>query len=669
MKSKTGRAMVGVVVCSMFTSLFYPSYSENTTASRAVSIISYHMLKGDKAKLTTIANQSKLSAAMKAKVSKLTWKSKNKKIAKISGKKILAVKKGTTKVIGYTRKKNKNKKKTKKLKKSITIRVTVAEKPKLTRTTQKGNVKGIKISSGKAMAWYGIPYAASTAGANRWRAPQPVTAWTDTRDATVQSQNAVTYSKTSAIGYTGTEDCLYVNVYRPYTASKNLPVLVYLHGGSNTTGTANLDFGNMAASMGVVIVSVSFRVGAFGYLSHPALMDGTPEENSGNFTLLDIHEALLWVRDEIGAFGGNPGNVTLSGFSSGARNTLLCLISPMMTGLFHKAFIMSGGFTTSTPIKGQESVESRLAELLVRRGTYATKDEASAYIESSQTDEMKSLFESLTTAEVAWLYKSPELRMEEFPHAFTDGVVLPAGGFEVISEGQYNRVPIMLGSDATEFSSFGLDGSLTSSGADLSALSMTQMMELMEKGIQYGSMLQSHFYIENTANLLYQDPDHMDLYAYRLMWGTTASVSDGFYSKYVGAYHGQSRDFLVGTYKHHLNDYSPDAVSSRNKAGRVALTEQMRSYLKNFMAKGSPNGESLPLWATWNPIPGANRIMHFDAKLKKVSSTMSTEMYDANTIFSDLMRCTTEEEYKALTESLWAGRFFVVPLEIPVWQR
>ena len=663
MKSKTGRVVVVGVVCSMFAGLLHPSFSENADVSRAASTISYPMFKGDKVKLSTIVNKSKLSAAKKKKVSKLTWQSKNKKIVKISGKKITAVKTGTVKIIGYTKNK-KNKKK----KKSITIRVTVTAKPKLTRTTQKGAVKGLKISSGAAMAWYGIPYGATTGGANRWRAPQPVAAWTGTRNATVQAPKAAAYSSTSASGYTGTEDCLYVNVYRPYTSTKNLPVLVYLHGGSNTSGTANVDFGNMAASMGVVIVSVSFRVGAFGYLSHPALMDGTPEENSGNFALLDIHEALLWVRNEIAAFGGNSENVTLSGFSSGARNTLLCLISPMMEGLFHKAFIMSGGYTTSTQMEGQGSIEDRLAALLVRRGTYTTKDEALAYIQSSQATDMRNLFDSLTTGEVAWIYKSPELRMEEFPHAFTDGVVLPVEGFEVISEGRYNRVPIMLGSDATEFSSFGLDGSLTSSGADLSSLSMTQMMGLIEKGIKYGSMLQSHFYIENTASLIYQDAGHRDLYAYRLMWGTTASVSDGFYSKYVGSYHGQSRDFLLGTYKHHLKDYSPDAVSSKNKAGRVALTEQMRSYLKNFMVKGNPNGASLPAWTTWNPIPGAGKIMHFDAKLKKVSTVLSAEMYDANTIFANVKSQTTEEEYKALTESLWAGRFFVMPVEIPGWR-
>lgn len=668
MKSKTGRAVVGAVVCSMFAGLLYPSFSGNTSISKAASTISYQMFKGKKVKLTTIANQSKLSAAQKKKVSKLTWKSKNKKIVKVSGKKISAVKTGTAKVIGYTKKKiKKKKKKTKtKLIKTITIRVTVVAKPTLTRTTQKGKVKGIKTASGTAITWYGIPYAASTAGANRWKAPQPVAAWTGTRNATTKAGDAVSYSSTSASGYTGTEDCLYVNVFRPYTSNNNLPVLVYLHGGSNTSGTANLDFSSMAASMGVVIVSVSFRVGAFGYLSHPALMDGTPEENSGNFTLLDIHEALLWVRDEITAFGGNPGNVTLSGFSSGARNALLCLISPMMNGLFHKAFMMSGGYTTSTPADGQESAEKQLAALLVKRGTYETKSEALEYIESATTEDVKGLFESLTTAEVAWIYRKHDLKMENFPHAYTDGAVLPEEGFDAIAEGRYNRVPIMLGSDATEFSSFAIKGNLTSSSADLSSLSVAKMMELMEKGIQYGSMLQSYFYIENTANLLYRDVDHMNLYAYRLMWGTKPSVSDGFYSKYVGSYHGQSRDFLMGSYKHNLQEYSPDAVSSKNKEGREALTAQMRAYLKNFMVKGNPNGSSLPTWDAWNPFAGFNRIMYFDAKLKKVNSAMSKERYDLTAIFDEVRKYTTEAEYTALTDSLWGGRYFM-PSDVPEW--
>ena len=127
----------------------------------------------------------------------------------------------------------------------------------------------------------------------------------------------------------------------------------------------------------------------------------------------------------IAAFGGNPANVTLSGFSAGARNALMCLISPSMRGLFHRAFILSGGFTTSTPKEGQEQVENRLAALLVRRGTYKDKGEALAYLQSAKAAEINKLLRGLTTAEVAWIYKDFDLKMEEFPQGYTDGVILP----------------------------------------------------------------------------------------------------------------------------------------------------------------------------------------------------------------------------------------------------
>lgn len=653
MNLKLGRiGVLGVIVSAMFVQLLLPAFCGNRTVSEAATTISYRMLKGDKIKLTTVTGQSKLSTKKKKSVSKLYWKTKNKKVVKISKKKLMAVKVGTTKLIGYTKKK--------KGKKSIIIRVTVLAKPQLTRTTTKGLVKGLRTASDTSIAWYGIPYAATTAGANRWKAPQPLNAWTGIRDATLLPQKAVSYSSSSASGYSGTEDCLYVNVYRPYTSDKNLPVLVYLHGGGNTSGTANVEFENMAAAMGVVVVSVSFRLGAFGYINHPALKDGTAEENSGNFTLLDIREALLWVRNEIASFGGNPWNVTLSGFSGGARNVLMCLICPSMRGLFQKAFIMSGGYTTSTPEEGQKSVESRLAKLLVKRGTYQTEEEALAYFKKASKQEMKKLLTGLTTAEVAWFYKNADLKLENFPQGFTDGVVLPKEGFESIRKGNYNHVPIMLGSDVTEFSSFAMDGSLNSGEADLSSHSMTQMMELMQKGIQYGSMLQSCFYIENVAKSLVEDATHMDIYAFRMCWGTNASVSDGFYSKYVGAYHGQTRDFLLGDYKHRMKEYSPDAVSAKNKKGREALTEQMRSYLKNFMVKGNPNGAALPQWNTWNAVPGWGKILHFNATLKKASTAMKAEQYDVAAILRTVRTNTTEEEYKALTKSLWEGRFFML---------
>lgn len=644
---KTG--ILGVVVGTMCINLLLPMTIGDVTVSQAAtSTVTYRMLKGKTVKLTTITNGSKLSTAKKKKVSALTWKSKNKKIVKVKSKKIKALKTGSTKVFGYNKKK----------KKVITIKVTVTKKPLLTRTTLKGKVKGKTVASGSAMAWYGIPYGTTTAGANRFRAPQPVTAWKGTKSTTTKRANAVSYSSNAA-GYTGTEDCLYVNVYRPYTTDKNLPVLVYLHGGGNTSGTANVDFGKMASSMGVVIVSVSYRLGAFGYLSHPALCTGTAAENSGNFALLDIRQSLVWIQNEIASFGGNAKNVTLSGFSGGARNALLCVLSPMMKGLFHKAFIMSGGFTMSTPEEGEESIENRLASLLVKRGKYSKKEQALAYIESASDQTIRNLLVGLSTAEMAWLYKKFELKMSAFPHGFTDGVVLPADGVNAISRGVYNRVPILLGSDATEFSSFALKGSLRESEADLSSYTTTDLMNLMEKGIYYGSKLQSAFYIENTASILSNDVVHSNIYAFRMMWGTSSSVSGGFYSKFVGSYHGQTRNFLLGKYTHKLKAYSSDAVSSKNRLGREALTAQMRSYLKNFMKNGNPNGNSLPTWTTWNANYGRKRIMHLDAKKKKVSSAMSSELYQVKNIFSLVKKNTDKEGYSALVNSLWAERFFM----------
>ena len=197
------------------------------------------------------------------------------------------------------------------------------------------------------------------------------------------------------------------------------------------------------------------------------------------------------------------------------------------------------------------------------------------------------------------MYKSFDLKMSEFPHGFTDGTVIPKQGFSVISTGgSYNRVPVMLGSDATEFATFGwkncVDAGMLSS-ADPAILT-TDEQYLVGTGIQYGSMLQSYYYIENVASALFDDLKHKDIYAFRTQWGTNASVTDRFYSQFVGAYHGQSRDFLLGNYKHHKKNYSPDAVSAKNKAGRVALTKQMRNYVAQFLRTGNPNGNSLLQW-------------------------------------------------------------------------
>lgn len=536
----------------------------------------------------------------------------------------------------------------------------------LNRVTTKGEVQGLEDVEKKSLIWYGIPYGATTEGKNRWRAPQPVEAWQGIMNATVPRTCAAQYGDGTT--YTGTEDCLFVNIYRPNNGKKNLPVMVYLHGGGNATGESTVDFSDFAVATNAIVVTVEYRLGAFGYLSHPALQDGTEEENSGNFTLLDIKAALTWVRDEIGVFGGNSSNVTLAGFSAGARNVLLCTISPIMNGLYQKVISLSGGCNVCEPEMGEKSVNEKLAAILVERGKYEKKGKALEYIEQASKEEIRELFDSLSTTEVANMYKSPALKLGAFPQGFNDGVVIPKDGFEVIKVGSYNRVPMILGSDVSEFSGYAWNGSLTSQVAELSAIgSSNQMMNLIENGVKYGSMLQSGHYIEKTAELIQQDAGHLDVYAYRFKWGTDASVTDGFYSRFVGAFHGVSRDFLRGVYRNSYKSYSPKAISSANKKGRVALTNKMRAYIKNFLYNSTPNSGELAEWKTWNSNVGEAKIMIFNANATQDISAMSDEYYKENDTFAQMRQSLSRSEYNILTNSLFSGRFFM-PESVPAYE-
>lgn len=544
-------------------------------------------------------------------------------------------------------------------------KVKVSVQSELVRTTSKGSVVGVEEADAKALVWYGIPYGASTAGSNRWKAPRPVEAWTGTRSAVTPREGAAQYS--DGTGFAGTEDCLYVNVCRPNNGQTNLPVMVYLHGGGNANGDANDSFSNMVPVSNAIVVTVEYRLGAFGFLSHKALRNGTGEENSGNFALLDIKAALTWVRDEIANFGGNPANVTLSGFSAGGRNAMLCLLSPGCSGLFHKAIIFSGGFTTCTNEQGEESANEKLAKILVKRGVCKDQKSGLAYIENASDSEVRDLFYSLTTTEVANMYRSTALRLDRFPQCFADGVVVPKEGTAVIQSGNYNRVPMILGSDVTEFSSYAWSGSLTSELDEVEEItSSTQMVNLLASGIKYGSMLQSHYYIEKPAKLFYEDPGHPDIYAYRFKWGTNANVTDGFYSNFVGAFHGAGKEFLRGIYKNSHKDYSPNAISSSNRAGRLDLTAVMQKYVGNFLATGNPNSVGLTNWEKWSPFAGSQNVMSFDANQTKSVVQMTSELYNEADIFANMRVYLTKAEYNILVKSLLADRFFM-PENVPAY--
>jgi para-nitrobenzyl esterase len=211
-------------------------------------------------------------------------------------------------------------------------------------TLDTGALRGYSATAG-TWQYLGIPYARPPLGDLRWRPPQAPLAWTGVRDAVAWGDQAPQNPSYQAFGEGGmSEDCLYLNVTAPKNAA-NLPVMVWFHGGGFVILTGNTKAFNNPASLptrDVVLVTVTHRLGPFGYLAHPALTTESGYGGSGNYGQMDLIASLQWVQRNIARFGGNPDNVTIFGESGGGGKVISLMNSPIATGLFHKAIVQSG---------------------------------------------------------------------------------------------------------------------------------------------------------------------------------------------------------------------------------------------------------------------------------------------------------------------------------------
>ncbi len=214
-----------------------------------------------------------------------------------------------------------------------------------TATIDSGMIQGA-VADG-VLSFKGIPYAAPPVGNLRWRATQPVAPWSGVRKATAFGPDcAQAPGDVEKIQTTPSEDCLFVNVWRPANVEPNtkLPVIVWIHGGGFVGGGSSIPWydGSAFARKGIVVVSLNYRLGRLGFFVHPALLSAR-EGPVGNFGYMDQIQALRWVQTNIGAFGGDPGEVTLVGESAGGASVLALLTSPVTKGLFQRVMVMSGG--------------------------------------------------------------------------------------------------------------------------------------------------------------------------------------------------------------------------------------------------------------------------------------------------------------------------------------
>jgi para-nitrobenzyl esterase len=286
--------------------------------------------------------------------------------------------------------------------------------------TANGDVRGLSTTT--ANEYLGIPYASPPTGANRWQPPQPVYSWNGVRNATHFRSRCVQGSGWDP-GYENlnlNEDCLYLNVYVPHTATSSTPVMVWIHGGGFTGGAGqDTDPRKYIDQNNVVYVTINYRLGAMGFLDLPGLGNG-----AGNFGLLDQQAALRWVQKNISSFGGDPHNVTIAGQSAGGASVCDQLASPTAKGLFQKAVIMSGGCGMTAQTAAQTSGQ-----------TFAT------YLGCTDPATVVSCLRSKTSAEVLAAQMNSGARMGPA----VGGAAFPTDPATAIPAGTFNHVPVMNG--------------------------------------------------------------------------------------------------------------------------------------------------------------------------------------------------------------------------------
>lgn len=512
----------------------------------------------------------------------------------------------------------------------------------LTRTLDTGQIYG-KADAGNTHAFLGIPFAQPPVGSLRWRAPQPPVPWTGSRAATslppMCAQVGSFFGEPDPATFgqpVGSEDCLYLNVWRPNSSAENLPVFFWIHGGSNIKGSSREPLYNgayLAGKANMVVVTVQYRLGMLGFLNHPALKTGDARDDSGNYATLDLVRGLDWVRSNARAFGGNPDQVTVAGQSAGCINTWGLLQSPLAAGKFHRAICMSGIPNGYPAAVGTLAAGSLVDNLLVDTGRASTLAQAAAQRLAMSNAQIRDLLRNATAAQIMKYTPSPIV-----PGHFTDGTVIRAGGLADVVAGIYNKVPLMIGSTHDEGSYFAYSFGM----GRPSASEFWQMANDAPAGsVSFNDLIKPEFQpiytptheaityaldltIDNVVRLLRLSSGANRLYRYNFNWRDTPAP----WKSTFGAFHGIDVALLFGNYVTAQPNFMHFAWDGANAASRKALSDKFIGYVSTFARTGEPSHlfDGQTYWNDWTnytcDICGYVKRMIFDN-----TSAMSPDDY------------------------------------------
>lgn len=515
-----------------------------------------------------------------------------------------------------------------------------------TQTIETGNIKGKKDTENNALEWLGVPYAQ----AERWQAPKEVDKWDDTFDATEYGEKDIQFSNNEVVG---SENELNLDIVRPDTDETDLPVLVFLHGGNNQTGHAQEIKGNtLANDSNAVYVSVNYRLGALGFNPLDALKTGSDEENSGNFALLDIAQALDWVEKNIETFGGNKDNVTLAGFSAGGRDVMATLISPTFKGKYDKAISFSGGMTLSDEEESQEIFATAIAPLVVEDGLQPTEEDAKNWL-LEDNNEVADYLKNLSADRLAPLMGNAGIRMSVFPHLYKDGTVIPEEGFETET---FNDVPLMLVTGTNEFSLFFASDERFAEDFNSGDLFQDEQKQAeFDYSRNYGGQLYRLSNGVDSARKL-AGKYNSDIYISEIFYGDDSNVTPQLAST-LGAFHGIFKAMLQTP-----SNYAAFIGEEFDNDGAKDMSSDFKAYLKNFLASGNPNDKNLVNWPKWSE---QSKVLSISATENAKDIKAATDSETASDILEKMQADTTLSEgvKNELNTTVLSGRWFSSPLD------
>ena len=484
------------------------------------------------------------------------------------------------------------------------------KKPEITEIMHlaNGDIRGVYNKEKSVEVYAGIPYAKPPVGELRWKEPQPVDNWDGVKNCFAfaprsmqPASNSVTNTLVDIYSEKGwhpdytmhptqnmSEDSLYLNIWKPSHATANLPIFFYIHGGSLTTGSSAFEDynGEEMAKKGIIMITIQYRLGVFGYFAHPELINESGNNTTGDYGLLDQIMALKWVNDNAQYFGGDKDNITIAGESAGSSSVSAICTSPLAKGLFKRAIGESSSLVTK---KAPHTY--RTLDLALETGNKVMKEQGCKNIAELRKVKAEKL--------VKTKYQNSAMTL--------DGYALTKDPYDVYLAGENNEESLLNGYNVKEADAFVVPTYLLSPTNKNNILSRLQKTFTKEIGQRiydlyqdkiakdafsaFNEIISVYWFIEphhSWSNMAYNNG--VNVYRYQF------TKENGYH----GTYHSGEMIYAYGNIKNSDRQYSYDESD-------YDLADKMLSYWSNFAKTGNPNGDNLPTWNLYEP--STNKVM------------------------------------------------------------